>query len=189
MRVPKKERQRLLQETIEHNPFIKDEELSKQFSVSIQTIRLDRMELKIPEVRERIKHVASEHLDEVKSLALSEVIGDMIDLKLDDSAISVLDIEKEHVFSRNEIARGHVLFAQANSLAVALIDDELALTTKAEIRFSRQVHLGERVVAKARVEKLRRDGRTDVTVESFVGEECVFNGEFTIYRRGEEEQA
>ena len=44
MRVPKKERQRLLQETIEHNPFIKDEELSKQFSVSIQTIRLDRMD-------------------------------------------------------------------------------------------------------------------------------------------------
>jgi glycerol-3-phosphate dehydrogenase len=32
MRVPKKERQRLLQETIERNPFIKDEELSKHFS-------------------------------------------------------------------------------------------------------------------------------------------------------------
>ena len=32
-----------------------------------------------------------------------------------------------------------ILFAQANSLAVAVINDELALTAKANIQFKRQV--------------------------------------------------
>ena len=42
--------------------------------------------------------------------------------------LSILDITQDHVFERNGIARGHHLFAQANSLAVAVINDELALT-------------------------------------------------------------
>ena len=89
----------------------------------------------------------------MKSLPIEEVIGEIIDLKLDESAISILEIKGEHVFSRTKIARGHHLFAQANSLAVAVIDDELALTAKAKIRFTRQVKVGERVVAKAKVIK------------------------------------
>lgn len=48
----KKERQELLQQTIESNPFITDEDLAEKFQVSIQTVRLDRMELSIPELRE-----------------------------------------------------------------------------------------------------------------------------------------
>ena len=47
-----KERQELLQQTIESNPFITDEDLAEKFQVSIQTVRLDRMELSIPELRE-----------------------------------------------------------------------------------------------------------------------------------------
>ncbi|BBP89272.1 hypothetical protein BsIDN1_28900 [Bacillus safensis] len=126
--------------------------MASKFGVSIQTVRLDRLELSIPELRERIKHVAEKTLeDEVKSLPLDEVIGEMIDVELDDQAISILEVRKEHVFSRNQIARGHHLFAQANSLAVAVIDDELALTAKANIRFTRQVKQGERVVSKAKV--------------------------------------
>jgi len=187
MRVPKKDRQRELSETIEQNPFITDEALASRFGVSIQTIRLDRMELKIPELRERIKHVATERLDDVRALTASEVIGEMIDLKLDASAISILEILPEHAFSRNAIARGHILFAQANSLAIALIDDELALTTKANVQFTRSVRVGERVVAKAVVMSHRQDGRSEIVVESFVGEECVFIGEFTVYRSSKEE--
>src|SRR6476620_11696575 len=129
MRRTKKERQHLLTGTIKENPFITDEDLAEKFQVSIQTIRLDRLELAIPELRERIKYVAEKKLnDEVKSLPIDEVIGEIIDLQLDESAISILEINREHVFSRNQIARGHHLFAQANSLAVAVINDELALT-------------------------------------------------------------
>ncbi|MDP4551195.1 transcription factor FapR [Alkalihalobacillus macyae] len=181
MKRSKKDRQEQLKETIESTPFITDEELADKFNVSIQTIRLDRLELSIPELRERIKYVAQQQLDEVKALPIDEVIGQIIDLQLDESAISILDIRPEHVFSRNKIARGHHLFAQANSLAVAIIDDELALTAKANIRFSSQVKEGERVVAKASITEQSKD-RTTVEVNSFVHNENVFTGEFVMYR-------
>ncbi|MGP4080268.1 transcription factor FapR [Pseudalkalibacillus sp. R45] len=181
MKRNKKERQQLLKETILINPFITDEDLADQFQVSVQTIRLDRLELSIPELRERIKNVARQQLDEVKALSIDDVIGEIIDLQLDESAISILDIKKEHVFSRNNIARGHHLFAQANSLAVAIINDEMALTEKSDLRFTRQVKVGERVVAKANVVEHQND-RSIVEVKSYVEQELVFEGVFTMFR-------
>ena len=92
--------------------------MAEKFSVSVQTIRLDRLELSIPELRERIKNVAEKKFDdEVRSLPIDEVIGEIIDIELDQTAISIFDVKKEHVFKRNQIARGHHLFAQANSLS------------------------------------------------------------------------
>src|SRR5690625_2496884 len=96
MRLKKSIRQTRLLEKINKTPFITDEELAKLFSVSIQTIRLDRLELQIPELRERIKSVATDHWDEeIKSLSLEEVIGEIIDLELDKRAISILNIKEE----------------------------------------------------------------------------------------------
>src|SRR3954452_5314187 len=176
MRRSKKERQQLLTSTIKENPFITDEDLADKFEVSVQTIRLDRLELSIPELRERIKYVAEKKFeDEVRSLPIEEVIGEIIDIELDQSAISIFDVKEEHVFIRNKIARGHHVFAQANSLAVAVINDELALTTKANIQFNRSVKLDERVIAKARVTKIHENvDRTVVEVKSFVNNELVF---------------
>ncbi|KAB2337735.1 transcription factor FapR [Cytobacillus depressus] len=184
MRRSKKERQALLTQTIKDNPFVTDEELAEKFSVSVQTIRLDRLELSIPELRERIKHVAEKRFDdEVRSLPIDEIIGEIIDIELDKTAISILDIKEEHVFKRNKIARGHHLFAQANSLAVALINDELALTAKANIQFTRSVKHKERVIAKAKVVSIDSEsGRTLVLVSSYVNNELVFKGEFDMYR-------
>ncbi|KKK39602.1 fatty acid biosynthesis transcriptional regulator [Mesobacillus campisalis] len=184
MRRNKRDRQQMLVETIEENPFVTDEELAEKFAVSIQTIRLDRLELSIPELRERIKHVAEKRFeDEVRSLPLEDVIGEIIDIELDKKAISILDVNKEHVFTRNQIARGHHLFAQANSLAVAVINDELALTAKAHIQFTRSVMENERVIAKAKVTRIdEKTGRTFVDVYSYVNNELVFKGEFEMYR-------
>ena len=182
MKLKKKDRQEQLNQAIEQTPFITDEELAEQFQVSIQTIRLDRMELGIPEVRKRIESVAQENWDEtLKALPADEVIGEVIDIELDQSAISILDIQAEHVFSRNHIARGHHLFAQANSLCVAVIDDELALTVNASIQFKRSVRLNERVVAKAKVIHTDKK-RTTVEVNSHVEKELVFSGTFEMYR-------
>ncbi len=181
MRRSKKERQQMLKKKISENPFITDEALADFFHVSVQTIRLDRLELSIPELRERIKHVAEKQFDPIKALSIEEVIGEVIDLQLDQRAISILDIGPEHVFTRTKIARGHHLFAQANSLAVAIIDDELALTTKANVRFSRRVKQGERVIAKAKVVNHEKE-RTKVEVNSYVEQELVFSGEFQLYR-------
>lgn len=187
LRKSKAERQQLLKQTIEETPFITDEQLSRRFEVSIQTIRLDRLELSIPELRERIKTVASSNWNEtVRALPLEEVIGEVIDLELDKRAISILDIRSEHVFSRNQIARGHHLFAQANSLAVAVINDELALTAKSELKFTRQVKEGERVIAKAAVKGKNEKGLTIVMVDSFVDNEKVLAGHFHMYQANEQ---
>lgn len=187
MRKNKLDRQRLLKEKIEEIPFITDEQLAGEFDVSIQTIRLDRMELGIPEMRERIKTVAKDQWNEtVRALQIEEVIGEIIDLELDNRAISILDITGDLVFSRNKIARGHHLFAQANSLAVAVINDELALTAKSEITFTRQVKEGERVIAKAEVAGKNEKGLTVVKVKSFVEQEVVFTGTFQMFQSNEE---
>ena len=119
----------------------------------------------------------------MRSLPIEEIIGEIIDIELDQSAISILDVKKEHVFRRNQIARGHHLFAQANSLAVAVINDELALTAKANIHFIHSVKEMDRVVAKAKVLKITPDlGRTIVEVCSYVNNVLVFKGEFEMYR-------
>jgi len=180
-RLPKKERHQRLARLIEDNPFITDRELTRLLKVSIQTIRLDRLELGIPELRERMKLMAERSFDAVRSLPLHEVIGEIVDLQLDKSGISIFEIREEHVFSRTGIARGHHLFAQANSLAVAVINDEVALTATADIRFIRQVRLGEKCIAKAYV---RSSGKRKARVEVFtyVGEETVFRGDFLIVR-------
>ncbi|HAA6140546.1 TPA_asm: transcription factor FapR [Listeria monocytogenes] len=179
----KKDRQMKLQVAIEENPFITDEQLAEKFGVSVQTIRLDRVALSIPELRERIKHVASvNYADAVKSLPIDEVIGEIIDIQLSKSAISIFDVRSEHVFKRNKIARGHHLFAQANSLATAVIPNEIALTTQATVRFVRSVNEGERIIAKAKV-RPATDNRaiTIVDVKSYVGDEIVLKGKFEMY--------
>lgn len=182
-RLSKKDRHQRLLQLIDENPFVTDRELTRQLKVSIQTIRLDRMELGIPELRERIKQMAEHSFDQVRSLSLEEVIGDVVDLQLDKSGISIFEIREEHVFSKTRIARGHYVFAQANSLAVAVINNEIALTSSADIRFLRQVRLGEKCIAKAYVRSSPElKGKAKVEVFTYVADEMVFQGNFVIYK-------
>lgn len=179
--VPKKKRQQDLTALLLENPFLNDEELAMKFHVSIQTIRLDRLELGIPELRERIKQVAERNFDKVRSLKKEDVIGEIIDLRLDESGISIFTIGEEHVFSSTKIARGHAIFAQANSLAVALTNAPVALTAHATIRYIRPVRIGERLIAKAKVTKTDEKGTHTVLVDTYIHEELVFTGSFRIY--------
>ena len=57
-RVKKKERQQLLLQQVKEKPFLTDEELAQKLGVSVQTIRLDRLELGISELRGRIRKMA-----------------------------------------------------------------------------------------------------------------------------------
>lgn len=187
--MPKRQRHEQLSKLLEDNPFLTDRELTRLLKVSIQTIRLDRLELAIPELRERLKMMAERSYDAVKSLPLDEVIGEIVDLQLDKSGISIFEIAAEHVFSRSGIARGHHIFAQANSLAVAVINDEVALTASADLRFVRPVRLGEKCIAKAYVRASGAlKGKAKVDVFSYVGEEMVFQGHFVIYRSNVQDQ-
>ena len=184
MKLKKKDRQDKLLQVIEENPFITDEELAKLFQVSIQTIRLDRLGKNIPEARERIKKVASQTLTgSVKSLQIDEVIGEILDISMNETGLSLLEIENEHVFSRNQIARGHHLFAQANSLCVAVIDAPIVVTKRANVQYVQPVFLGQRVIAKAQVKMLDHEkDHSIIEVKSSVGSEIVFLGEFEMVK-------
>lgn len=184
----KHRRLELLQELLRENPFLTDGELSENLNVSIQTIRLDRLNLGIPELRERVKQVAENATHKLKSISGGELVGELLDLELGNQAISLLEVTAEMVFRKTGVVRGHHLFAQANSLAVAVIDAEVALTGTARVKFKRQVRLGERVVAKAQVIS-GTESRFRVAVRSTVNGEEVCTGKFVIFARGPEEEA
>jgi len=175
----KKQRQEDLVRYLENNPFSTDEELAEYFFVSVQTIRLDRIALGIPELRERVKSVAEEKYTKVKSLSETEIVGELIDIVLDKEAYSLLKIEKEHIFERAGIACGYYLFAQANSLAIAVVDAKVVLTGSARVRYKRPVHIGEKVVCKA-VVKVKKTNTYLVSVYSKVEGEMVFKGQFIV---------
>ncbi|MDI7246348.1 MAG: transcription factor FapR [Bacillota bacterium] len=176
----KPERHRRLRGLLERDPFITDRELAEALGVSVQTIRLDRLELGIPEARERTRRVAEEATKNVRSVMTGEVIGDLTHLSLGEEGVSVLEPTADMAFRRTGIVRGHHIFAQANSLAVALVDAEVALTGTACIRFLRPVRAGARLVARARVTE-RAGRRYHVDVVSQVAGEDVFRGEFVVF--------
>ncbi|MGE5593625.1 MAG: transcription factor FapR [Betaproteobacteria bacterium] len=179
-RASKPERHRRLRELLESDPFVTDRELAGRLGVSVQTIRLDRLELGIPESRERTRRVAEEATKKVRSVMTGEVIGDLVRVSLGQEGVSILEPTAEMAFKRSGIVRGHHIFAQANSLAVALVDAEVAVTGSATVRFLRPVRAGDRLVATAKV--MERSGRRyRVNVVSQVGGEDVFKGEFVVF--------
>ena len=94
----------------------------------MQTIRLDRLELGIPELRGRIRKMAESAQNKVKSIESGDVVGELIDLELGHSGISLLRITDDMVFAKTKIAKGYYMFSQANSLALAIIDAPMAVT-------------------------------------------------------------
>lgn len=155
VRVKKKIRQELLLEHMKERPFLTDEDLAKLLYVSIQTIRLDRLELGIPELRERVKKMAENAQHKIKSINSGEVVGELIDLELGKSGISLMKITEEMVFEKTHVARGHHVFSQANSLALAVIDAPAAVTGVANIKYKIPVRMGEKLIAKAEIIRQR----------------------------------
>jgi acyl-coenzyme A thioesterase PaaI-like protein len=178
-RIHKKLRQEMLKEKIESNPFLTDGELAILLEVSIQTLRLDRLELGIPELRERTKQVAESAQDKLKSIASNEMIGELIDLELDKQGISILHITPDMVFEKTKIARGHYVFSQANSLALAVIDAPTALTGVANVKYKMPIHVGEKLIAKAEVIR-KRGNKSFIWVKTRNEKQEVFRAKFIM---------
>lgn len=178
-REKKRIRQSLLMDYMKTKPFFTDEDLAKLLNVSIQTIRLDRLELGIPELRERIKKLAEATQKKVKSISGKEVSGELLDLELGKSGISLLNITEEMVFEKSRVAKGEYMFAQANSLALALIDAPMAITGVANIKYKAPVHVGDKLVAKAEL-KHRRGNKFFVWVKIKNGTKEVFRAKFIL---------
>jgi acyl-coenzyme A thioesterase PaaI-like protein len=142
------------------------------------------MELKIPELRERVMSVARNG-EPIRTLSGGELVGDMVDMEVGSYGVSILPVTPEMTLSRTRVARGHHLFAQANSLAVAVIDAASALTGIARVSFKRPVYIGEKVLAKAII-KQKKGNKYMVKVTSLVKDEIVFQGKFLVFAMSEE---
>ena len=176
----KEERRKVLGEELSRHPFFTDDELADRFKVSVSTIRLDRGELGIPELRERTRAVAQEAYSTLKSLDDQELIGELQELVIGERACSELIIDESMVLAKARVARGHYLFAQANSLAIALVDAPMALTGRVELKFIRPVQLGEVVKAVGKVLK-RKGNKYWVEVSVHVDTEEVLRGDWVIF--------
>ena len=144
-------------EKLKSFPFLTDEELSENFSVSVPTIRLDRLELGIPELRERIKNVAKNNYSKVKSLNSKEIVGELIDLNLGKSGVSVLETDDNMAFEKTKVIRGHFIYSLAESLAIAVIDADVALVGVANIKYIVPVYSGCKLIARADVKRVKGD--------------------------------
>lgn len=179
-KISKEVRQIQLKEKLKEDPFLTDEELSELFSVSIQTIRLDRLELGIPAVRERVKSVAENNLEKVKSLHSSEIVGELVEMNLGKSAISIFETSKEHAFEKTKIIKGQHIYALAESLAISVIDAQAALIGVANIKYKKPVKTGQKLVAKAEVVRKRGSNKYFVWIKIKVKAEEVFRGKFIL---------
>ena len=183
-RYSKEKRRKVLGEALSKHPFFTDEELAERYKVSVSTIRLDRGELGIPELRERTRVVAQEAYSTLKSLDDQELIGELLELVIGERARSELMIDESMVLAKARVARGHYLFAQANSLAIALVDAPMALTGSVELKFIRPVQLGKDVVAEGEVLK-RRQSKYRVEVTLNVDSQEVLRGNWILFSIGD----
>ncbi|MBR1494928.1 MAG: transcription factor FapR [Acidaminococcaceae bacterium] len=146
-----------LQKLIQKDPFLTDEQLAKTLKVSVPTVRLDRLALNIPELRERIRAMASTASTRLKAIDQKDIVGELIDLELNKSAISTLTITHDMVLGKTGVGRGYYMFAMADTLALALVDTEFALTAVSNVKYKVPVYPGDRLVAKAEVTNIKEE--------------------------------
>ena len=172
----KEERQQLLREKLNISPFTTDEELATFFSVSVPTIRLDRLALGIPELRERIKAMAQEHTDDRQHIDRSDIVGDGI--SVGQYGISVLRTTKD-MLDRSGYVEAQYLYAQANSLARAIVGVPTVIAGVGNIKYKSLVKSDVNLAAKA--ELVRQRGEKffiKVTIKDTIKE--VFRAKFIM---------
>ncbi len=146
-----------LKALLQNNPFCTDEQLAEELHVSVQTIRLDRSVLKIPELRVRTRNMAEAAQNKVRAIDSKDIVGELLDLELNKSGISTLTISPQMVLDKTGVARGFYMFAMANTLALAVVDARAALTGVGNVKYKTPVYAGAVLVAKAEVVKRRGD--------------------------------
>ena len=174
----KAQRQKELVDILKEDPFYTDEELSNLFEVSIQTIRLDRMSLNIPELRERVKSIAEAQSSKVKTLGMKEITGEIIDISVGQIGISMLEITQDMIYSRTNTLRDTYIFSLANSLAMAIIDVPKVIMREAEIKNLKLIEKQDRLIAKAEIIKKVDEQYYVKVIINNREQEQIFDGKF-----------
>lgn len=187
----KKLRQEQLQQLLAKNPFLTDEHLAETLQVSIQTVRLDRLALGIPELRERTRHMAEDVQNKLQAITTADIVGELLDLDIGHSGISMMTVTEDMVLKKTGVARGQYMFGQANSLALAVIDAPAALTGVANVKYKIPVYTGAVLVARAEVVRKQEDKYT-IWVKIRNKHREVFRAKFLIVaipeKRNEEDE-
>lgn len=139
----KKERHKKLMSIIGRNPFIKDDELAGMLKVSVATIRTDRRELGINEYRERVQKMAKN--------AAGKNPAEIVDMELFHDGVSIVETKDVATYDGTDIIKGQEMFGIAENLALNIINTNKALICVANVKYIKEVHKGERLVAKIEV--------------------------------------
>ena len=176
----KAQRQEELVEMLKADPFYTDEEIADLFGVSIQTVRLDRMTLNIPELRERVKTIAETQSSKVKTLGVKEITGEIIDLSVGQLGISMLEVTEEMIYSKTNTLRDTYIFSLADSLAMAIIDAPKVIMRVANIKSFKLIEKKDRLIAKAEIYKTVDKKHYVKVIINNKAQEQIFRGKFVF---------
>ncbi|HOU33261.1 MAG TPA: transcription factor FapR [Synergistaceae bacterium] len=164
---------------LEENPLHTDEDLAHALKASISTVRLDRALLGVPELRERMRHMAEKATSKLRSLAQDDVVGDLLELEPNMWALSVLQTGKEMAFRHSSLVWDHHIYAQASSLAMAVIGADMVVTGAARARYRAPVRVGDKLIARAKV-GISKGNKYVVSVRTKVEGREIFTGRFIV---------
>ena len=109
-----------------------------------------------------------------------EILGALPDkVEIGVSGISMMTVDREMVLQKTGVCRGQYMFAQANSLALAVIDAPAALTGVANVKYKIPVTVGAILVARAEVVRKQEDKYT-IWVKIRNNHKEVFRAKFLI---------
>ncbi len=175
----KKQRHRELVNLLNSNPLMTDEEIASSLGVSLSTVRLDRGLLSIPELRERMRSMAEHATSRLKSLRADEVVGELLELEPNEWAVSVLTASRDIAFRHTDLVGDYYIYAQAASLAIATIGEDMVVVGTARLRYRQPAFVGEKILARSKV-GIHKGNKYVVSVHSRVGDREIFVGRFVV---------
>lgn len=170
----KASRQLAVSKYLENNPLLTDEELAGLLRVSVQTVRLDRSELSIPELRERLKKLAAAVANPARDFNFAVVMPEAGGIPVQTVVVPAM------VTGHGGLNCTEYLFVLANRLALNLVNDGVCITRAAKVSFKRPLKVGEKTITKAVVNQ-QKGNKFMVRVMATVRDELVFEGKFLIF--------
>jgi hypothetical protein len=172
-------RHKQLRNLLDSDPLMSDSELARELGVSVGTIRLDRGLLNVPELRERARQMAENASSRLTSMKQDEVVGEIIELEPNRLALSVLSTNREYAFRHTDLVADHYIYAQAASLAIAVVKEELVIVGAARVQFNRPARVGNRLMACAKV-GIHKENKYVVSVHTRIGNSEIFAARFVV---------
>jgi hypothetical protein len=160
-----------------------DLDLAKELGVSVGTIRLDRSVLNVPELRERTRLMAESASSRLTSMRQEEVLGEILELEPNRLALSVLQTNREYAFRHTDLIADHHIYAQAATLAIAVIEYDMVVVGSARVNFKHYASVGDRLIARAKVGTHKSD-KYVVSVHTRVGNAEIFVARFVVVAVG-----